>query len=67
MKTYVCHRCGKKYEGRRDRCPRCGQLFVYARGGRFYDALGNEVILKPDGEHILKYVNNPVGPATNKD
>ena len=61
MKTYICHRCGKPFKGRYDRCPYCGQLFVYARGGHYYDALGNEVILDKNN-HIKKRIPNKLAP-----
>lgn len=61
MKTYACHRCGKKFEGRLDYCPRCGQHFVYQRKGEYFDALGNKVLLGKDG-HIKKTIRNPKSP-----
>ena len=61
MKDYVCTRCGKKFQGRNNRCPRCGQLFVYQRGEKYFDALGNEVVLDSHG-HIRKRIKNPLAP-----
>lgn len=58
MKTYVCRRCGKKFEGRHEYCPRCGQHFVYQREGKLYDAYGSEVLLDKKG-HIRKTKLNP--------
>ena len=61
MKTYVCTRCGKSFQGRHERCPRCGQLFVYERGGKHYDAEGNIVILSTDGRFV-KRIPGPFSP-----
>ncbi len=58
MKTYVCRRCGTKFEGRLDYCPRCDQHFVYKRKDGLYDALGRKVELDKHN-HIRKiYPNN---------
>ena len=59
MKTYVCHRCGRKFEGRLDRCPHCGQLFVYLRGGSYFTADGRAVTLDKDLRHITKIAKKP--------
>ncbi|MCR5348716.1 MAG: hypothetical protein K6E59_03830 [Bacilli bacterium] len=64
MKKYVCTRCGKKFVGRHDRCPRCGLLFAYEREGKYYNAMGDELIIK-DGR-IQKIIPNPLRP-TNPD
>ncbi|MBQ7244517.1 MAG: hypothetical protein IJS52_10020 [Bacilli bacterium] len=60
MKTYACRRCGKKFAGRLDRCPRCGQRIVYCINGKYYDCVGNELILKKN--RIVGVVPNPHGP-----
>ena len=50
MKTYTCTRCGKRFLGRHDRCPRCGQLFVYLKGGKYFNSRGQEVLLTKEGK-----------------
>ncbi len=58
QKTFTCLRCGKRFKGRMDRCPRCGQLIVYEYEGRFYNAIGDELILSPDKKRIVKVLPN---------
>ena len=65
MKTYVCGRCGKRFEGRQDRCPRCGQVHVYLIRGKLYNSLGDEVVLDKDN-HIERISPNPRGPRKVK-
>ena len=62
QKIYTCLRCGKRFRGRQDRCPRCGQLFVFEKEGKFYNALGDELILSRDKKHIVKVVPNKNRP-----
>ena len=61
MKNYVCKRCGLKFEGRYDYCPKCGQHFVYKRGEEYFDALGTKVTLNKKG-HIKKFFKNKNAP-----
>ena len=58
MKTYYCMRCGKKFPGRLDTCPRCGALHVYEVDGKYYTATGDEVILDRQG-CIKKIIPGP--------
>lgn len=60
MKRYVCPRCGAKFDGRLDRCPRCAQRIVYQKDDKYFDALGNELILRRN--HIVRIIPNEKGP-----
>lgn len=60
MKTYTCTLCGKKFEGRLDRCPRCGKRLVYSVGDKHFNAEGDELVIK--NKHIVKIIPNPRGP-----
>lgn len=62
QKTYVCTRCGKRFLGRQDFCPRCGQPFVYEKGGVLYNTLGDKVILSPDKKRIIIVETNKKRP-----
>lgn len=62
MKTYYCPRCGKKFQGRADRCPRCAQRLVYQRHGKYYDALGNLLELDKEGKKATLAKPNPKAP-----
>ncbi len=63
MKIYYCLRCGKKFEGRMDRCPRCAQRLVYERKGKYYDAMGNLLTLDKDGKKATIAEPNPKAPC----
>ncbi len=61
MKTYFCPRCGKRFQGRLDRCPRCAQLIVYEVKGKYFNALGDELTIDKEGHpHLL--TPNPKAP-----
>ena len=62
QKIFTCPRCGKRFAGRQDRCPRCGQLIVYELDGKFYNALGDQLLLAADGKHIEKTIRNRKRP-----
>lgn len=62
QKTFTCTRCGKKFVGWQDRCPRCGQLFVFEKGGKYHNALGDELVLSKDKKHIVKTIPNKKRP-----
>ena len=59
---YTCLRCGKRFRGRQDRCPRCGQLMVFERKGKYYNALGDELVLTRDKKLIAKVIRNKKRP-----
>ncbi|MBR1846694.1 MAG: hypothetical protein IJ787_03165 [Bacilli bacterium] len=63
MKTFACPRCGKRFQGRFDRCPRCAQLLVYEKNGEFFDAEGDRLIIRK--KRIKKVIPNPNGPKQN--
>ena len=62
QKTFTCLRCGKKFVGRQDRCPRCGQLIVFEQKGKFYNAIGDELLLDKEKKHIVKVIPNKKRP-----
>ncbi len=62
LKTYTCPRCGKRFLGRSDRCPRCGQLIVYLTDGKYYNSLGDELILTRNKRFIRKIIRNKNRP-----
>ncbi|MBO5529508.1 MAG: hypothetical protein J6A47_09430 [Bacilli bacterium] len=65
MKQYQCMRCGKKYLGRLDYCPRCGQRHIYQVGDKYYNAVGDELILNRKGD-IVDTIPNPFGPNAKR-
>lgn len=59
---FVCHRCGKRFRGRQDYCPRCGQPFVYEIDGLLYNSIGDQVELSPDKKRIILKERNKKRP-----